>query len=58
MKNYVVAIISLFDNKIKQFKITAENDFEAVKKSMIDFCESEEGKKDEFDVNKIYLDVL
>ncbi len=49
MKNYVVAIISFFDNEIKQFKITAESEYEAIKKGMIDLCESEESKQSERD---------
>lgn len=46
MKKYIVAIISFFDNEIKQFKIEAENTYEAMKKGMIEFC-GEEYKKGE-----------
>jgi hypothetical protein len=31
MKNYVVGILSMFENDLKLFKITAENEYEAVK---------------------------
>lgn len=49
MKNYVVGILSLFENDLKLFKITAENKFEAVKKGMIEFCVDDESKKSEID---------
>lgn len=49
MKNYVVAVISFFDNAIKQFKIEAENEYEAVKKAMVEFTETEDGKKSELE---------
>jgi hypothetical protein len=45
MKNYVVGILSLFENDLKLFKITAENKYEAVKKGMIVFNDSEEAKQ-------------
>jgi len=45
MKNYVVGILSLFENNLKLFKITAENEYEAVKKGMIEFNEDEESKQ-------------
>lgn len=48
MKKYVVAIISFFDNEIKQFKIEAESEYEAVKKGMIEFT-SEEHRQSEID---------
>lgn len=49
MKNYIVAVISFFDNEIKQFEIVAESEYHAVKKAMIEFCHSEEGKKSEIE---------
>ena len=49
MKNYVVGILSLFENDLKLFKITAENNYEAVKKGMIEFCPDEEAKQYEID---------
>jgi len=49
MKNYVVGILSLFENVLKLFKITAENEYEAVKKGMIEFNEDEESKQFEID---------
>jgi hypothetical protein len=45
MKNYVVGILSLFENNLEQFKVTAENEYEAVKIGMVEFCEDEESKK-------------
>lgn len=45
MKNYVVGILSLFENNLKQFKVTAENEYEAVKIAMVEFCDDEEGKR-------------
>lgn len=50
MKNYVVGIISLFENDLKLFKVTAKNEYEAVKKAMLDFCEDEEGKHYELEL--------
>lgn len=32
MKNYIVGILSMFENELKLFKITAENEYEAVNK--------------------------
>jgi len=49
MKNYVVAVISFFENEIKQFKIQSENEYEAVKKAMVEFTETEDGKKSELE---------
>jgi hypothetical protein len=34
---YVVALISFFENEIKQFTIYAENEYDAVKKAMVEF---------------------
>jgi hypothetical protein len=51
MKNknfYVVALISFFDNDIKQFEIKAESPYEAVKKGMLEMA-SEKHKQDEID---------
>lgn len=41
MKNYVVALISFFENDIKQFKVEAENEYEAVKKGVLAFTNEE-----------------
>jgi hypothetical protein len=49
MKNYVVGILSMFENDLKLFKITAENEYEAVKKGMIKFAYNEECKQHEID---------
>jgi len=46
MKNYVVAVISFFENDIQQFKVEAENEYEAVKKGIVAFTK-EEYRKDE-----------
>jgi len=46
MKNYVVAVISFFENDIQQFKVEAENEYEAVKKGILAFTK-EEYKKGE-----------
>lgn len=37
MNKYVVAIISFFENEIKQFKVEGENEYQAVKKAMLEF---------------------
>jgi hypothetical protein len=49
MKNYVVGILSMFDNDLKLFKITSENEYEAVKKGMVEFVDNEESKQYEID---------
>ena len=41
IKKYVVAILSFFENDIKQFIIEAENDFDAIKKGMLLFTKEE-----------------
>lgn len=50
MKNYIVAILSFFDNDIKQFKITAKNEYEAVKKGMVQFCIDDEKDASEYEI--------
>lgn len=47
MKNYVVGILSMFENDLKLFKITAENEYEAVKLAMVEFVDNEESKQHE-----------
>jgi len=37
MRNFVVGICSLFENDVRQFAITAENEYEAVKKGMLEY---------------------
>jgi hypothetical protein len=49
MKNYVVGILSMFENDLKLFKITAENQYEAVKQGMLEFCGDNPHKQDELD---------
>ncbi len=41
MKKYVVAVISFFDNDIKQFKVEAKNEYEAVKLGVLAFTNEE-----------------
>lgn len=49
MKNYVVALVSLFEGELKQFKIQSENEYEALKLACVEFWEKEEYKEDELD---------
>jgi len=49
MKNYVVGILSFFDNELKLFKITAENEYEAVKKGFVELASTPESKQNEID---------
>ena len=49
MRNYVVGILSMFENDLKLFKITTESEYEAVKKAMIEFCDDEDSKMNEID---------
>lgn len=44
MKNYVVGILSMFENDLKLFKVGARNEYEAVKKGMVEFCKDEQSK--------------
>lgn len=46
MKNYVVGILSMYDNDLKLFKVEAEDKYDALKKGMVDFT-SEEYKEHE-----------
>ena len=48
MKNYVVGILSLFENDLQLFKVEAEDKYEALKKGMVDYT-SEEYKQDEIE---------
>lgn len=52
MTNYVVGICSMFENEVKLFKITAENEYEAAKAAMVDFCEDNEAKAFELEWQK------
>jgi len=45
MKNYVVAICSMFDNDVQQFKVSSENEYEAVKREMVEICEDDDERK-------------
>lgn len=47
MKNYVVGILSVFDNDLKLFKVVAKNEYEAVKKGMVEFTDNTESKQHE-----------
>ena len=49
MKNYVVGILSMFENDLKLFKVVAENEYEAIKKGMVEFTDNPESKKHEID---------
>ena len=49
MRNFVVGVLSTFENDLKLFKITAESEYEAVKKAMIEFCDDEDAKMYEID---------
>lgn len=49
MKYYIVGILSMFENDLKLLKITAENEYDAVKKGMVDFLDNEENKQYEID---------
>lgn len=51
MKNYVVAIISFFENQIKQYPVSAENEYEALKIGLLNFT-PEEHRADEVDFQK------
>jgi hypothetical protein len=41
MKNYVVGILSMFENDLKLFKVEADNEYEALKKGMLEFTPDE-----------------
>jgi len=49
MKYFVVGVLSMFENDLKLFTVTADNEYEAVKKGMIEFCQTDESKKHEID---------
>lgn len=49
MKNFVVGILSMFENDLKLFKITADNKYEAVKKGMIEFNTNPDSRQAEID---------
>ena len=51
VKTFVVGILSLFDYELKLLKINAENEYEALKKGMIE-SSSEEYKQEEIDWQK------
>ena len=51
MKTFVVGILSLFDYELKLLKINAENEYEALKKGMIE-SSSEKYKQEEIDWQK------
>jgi hypothetical protein len=49
MKKYVVGILSMFENNLKLFKITAQDEYNAVKKAMVEFTDNAESKQHEID---------
>lgn len=51
VKTFVVGILSLFDYELKLLKINAENEYEALKKGMIE-SSSEKYKQEEIDWQK------
>jgi hypothetical protein len=52
---YVVALISFFENEVKQFLIRAENEFEAVRKAMLEFTKDEyKAQEIEFQLSENY----
>jgi hypothetical protein len=46
MKKYVVAVISFFENDIQQFKVEADNEYEAVKKGVVCFTKEKYRKSE------------
>lgn len=52
MKKYVCAILSFFENDIKQFKIEAESEYEAAKKLLIVSSTNDESKRAEIEWQK------
>jgi hypothetical protein len=40
-KNYVVGILSMYENDLKLFKVDAENKYEALKKGMVEYTPEE-----------------
>lgn len=50
--HYIVAILSFYDNVIKQHPVYAETPYEAVTKAMIENQDSEEGKQNEIEWQK------
>ncbi len=47
MNKYAVAILSFFENQNKIFIVEADNDVNAMKKALLDFCTTDERKKDQ-----------
>jgi hypothetical protein len=41
MKNYVVGILSMFENNLKLFKVEADDKYDALKKGMLEFTPEE-----------------
>jgi hypothetical protein len=41
MKNYVVGILSLYEHDLRLFKVEADNEYEALKKGMLEFTPDE-----------------
>ena len=52
MKNYVVALIDFFDNKIKQYKVEAENEYEAFKIAYLQFMDNDKNTKEWLESDK------
>ena len=47
MNKYAVAILSFFENQNKIFIVDADTEVNAMKKALIDFCKTEQSKKDQ-----------
>jgi hypothetical protein len=51
MKKYAVAILSLFENNNEIFFVEAEDEVQAIKQGLIDFCKDEEIKQSQREWN-------
>jgi hypothetical protein len=49
MKNYIVGMLLVYEGDLKLFPITAENEYEAVKKGMVKLATTEIDKKAEIE---------
>jgi len=58
MKKFVVGYLNFYDNEILLLKVEAESSYEAVKKAMVEFCTTEEGRLEELEwqANEEYPD--
>jgi hypothetical protein len=49
MKHYIVGILTVYEGNLKLFPITAENEYEAVKKGMIELATTDASKRAEIE---------